>query len=231
MTLSSMDSGAMRTIYRLLLLVLFVTCQGAGCRHVDDDDFEELSWGAPFEGDMAIISERAQIMLKREFKYLNPDLTKEDEQDYWSTWRYVMSVMYRESTRRRCRIKVEETDEGTLRVGVAIISQLNDNVDNPHDKADARWVKTQREYEDEQRMERRIAQRFHKFEVSKSYKEKHREEPRKGLRQDILDRTRDADLESYEQGKKTATEELDEIDRKGSQFDDVKRLEKKKDDE
>ena len=72
-----------------------------------------------------------------------------------------------------------------------------------------------------------------RIQLTRTYrgKEKHREEPRKGLRQDILDRTRDADLESYEQGKKTATEELDEIDRKGSQFDDVKRLEKKKDDE
>ncbi len=231
MTLSSVDSGAMRAIYRLFLLVLFVSCQGAGCRHVDEDDFEELTWGAPFDGDMAIISERAQIMLKREFKYVNPDLTKEDEQDYYSTWRYVMSVMYRESTRRRCRIKLKESEDGRILVGVAIISQLNDNVDNPHDKAEARWVKKTREYEDELRLERRIAQRFHKFEVSKTYKEKHRDEPRKGMRQDILDRTRDADLESYEPGK-TATDELDEIDEKGKQFDDVKRQEenKKKDD-
>ena len=125
---------------------------------------------------------------------LDPDRTKEDEADFWTLWDYKTSMWYRKTTRRRAHVIVEDAGEGMVRVGVAVITQINDNMDNQHSIEDARWVKTEPDTEWAMRIEQQIGRRYLDAEPSEAWKEKNREEKRKGLRPDLADRYRDVDL-------------------------------------
>jgi len=177
-----------------ILLAGFVA--GAGCKAVPKDELDEVSWGRPFEDDFEMAKLRAHKVIKQEYKYLDPDLTVDGSGDLWSTWFYRMSSFYRESKRYRGRVVVEDLGNGKVRVGVAVMFQINDNIDNPSVKDEARWVATRRDHDTEGRIERRVARRHRDFEVSATYKEKHRETRRGELREDLLDRYKDVELEN-----------------------------------
>jgi hypothetical protein len=185
----------MRAFAFLAPLVLLVGC-GNTARMIDDD--KDLMWGTPFEDDYASVVDRARGVVNREFPLgLDPDRSKEDEGDLWSIWRVDKSVMYRNTTRRRARVKVQDMGQGKVRVGVAIVEQINDNIDNTMVIDEAKWVRKHRLPEEESMLLERIAAPWRKFETSAQYKEKHRKTRRKGLRPDLVDMTDDVTLEDH----------------------------------
>ncbi|MHC4938607.1 MAG: hypothetical protein ACYTHK_06530 [Planctomycetota bacterium] len=185
----------MRALAVFAPLVLFVGC-GNTAKMIDDDD--ELTWGTPFEDDYAAVVDRARGVVSRDFPLgLDPDRTKEEQGDFWSIWRVDQSVLYRKTTRRRARVKVQDIGEGKVRVGVAIVEQINDNIDNPTVIEEAKWVRKHRLPEEESMMLERIAAPWRKFEASAQYKERHRKTRRKGLRPDLVDATSDVTLEDH----------------------------------
>ena len=187
----------MRAFPFLLALapVMFIGCADTKLM-MDDDD--ELSWGPAIEEDFDAVARRARTMVVREYPLgLDPDFTKEKEGDFWSIWRIDESVLYRSTVRRRCRVKVEDLGAGKVRVGVAIVEQINDNIDNPSVVEEAKWVRKHRLPDQEEMLRNRIEQTWRKFEVSAKYKEKNRTTRRKGLRPDLVDKTDDVTLEDY----------------------------------
>jgi len=185
---------ALRTTFPLAVLLL------VGCQSTDGmlEKNEDLSWGQPFEGDFDAVVHRAQTKLMQKFPLgLDPDRTNEKEGDLWTVWRYDISVMYRETTRNRARVQVEDLGEGKVRVGVAVMQQLNDNIDNPSVIDEAKWVRKHRVPDQEETLRAGIEQSWRRFEASTTWKEKHRTEKRKGLRPDLVDRADDVTLEDY----------------------------------
>lgn len=186
----------------LLFLLAFVPVSGVlvGCadtRHMMEDD-EDLSWGPAIEGDFEVVVSRARTMVIREYPLgLDPDLSKEDEGDFWSIWRIDQSVMYRSTVRRRVRVKVQDVGQGKVRIGVAIVEQINDNIDEPSSLVKAKWVRKHRLPEEEGMLRARIEQTWRKFEASAKWKEKNRSTRRKGLRPDLVDQADDVVLEDY----------------------------------
>lgn len=177
---------------KTLLLALLL----AGACKNTDGKLENLAWGAEVKGEYADVLERAVFVLRKEYpKGLDPDRTRQDEGDLWTVWDYRVSTWYRETKRSRARVKIEDLGGGKVRVGVAVVEQLNDNIENPSVIEEARWVKTQRDADAEQRIEQRIAQRYLELKPSEYFEEKHREEPRRDLRPDLVDRSRDVNLE------------------------------------
>ena len=179
-----------------LFLLSFLSGCGNTASMIDSD--KDLSWGAPFEDDYPSVVDRARGTMMREFPLgLDPDRSLEDEGDLWSIWRIDKSVMYRKTTRRRAHVKIMDMGEGKVRVGVGIVQQLNDNIDNTMVVDEAKWVRKQRLPEDETLLRERIEQPWRKFEASASWKEKHRGSRRKGLRPDLVDQTSDVTLEDH----------------------------------
>ncbi len=163
-----------------------------------DGKLKDLSWGTEIQGDYEDVKDRALFVLRKEFpKGFDPERTDEDAGEFWTVWHYKVSTWYRETTRSRARVKIEDLGDGKVRVGVAIVEQLNDNIDNPSIIEEARWVNTHRNGEREKLVESRISQRYLKLEPSEYWKEKHRDKPRAGLRQDLIDRNKDVNLEEY----------------------------------
>ena len=184
----------MRNFFPLAVLVL------VGCQSTDGmlDDDKDLNWGQPFEGDFDATVFRARSKLLKRFPLgIDPDRSNEEAGDLWSVWRYDISVMYRETTRNRARVKVEDMGEGKVRVGVAVMQQLNDNIDNPSVVDEAKWVRKQRRPEEEETLRASIEASWDRFEASTTWKEKNRKEKRKGLRPDLVDRADDVTLEDY----------------------------------
>ena len=186
----------MRALLLLFALAPFVV----GCadtKYMMQDD-EDLSWGPAIEDDYEVVMARARTMVVQEYPLgIDPDLSKEEEGDFWSIWRIDLSVMYRETVRRRVRVKVEDLGKGKVRVGVAIVEQINDNIDEPSSIKKAKWVRKHRLPEDEMKLRERIERTTRKFEASAKWKEKHRSERRTGLRPDLVDWTDDVTLEDY----------------------------------
>ncbi|MEE8106690.1 MAG: hypothetical protein V3T86_14240 [Planctomycetota bacterium] len=193
----SRPNGSRRWSTTSVLWILLAGCAGGtGCKAIPKEELDEVSWGKPFEDDFEMAKHRAHKVIKQEFKYIDPDLTEEGSGDLWSTWSYRMSSFYRESKRYRGRVVVEDLGNGKVRIGVAVMFQINDNIDNPSVKEEARWVATRRDHATEGRIERRVARRHRDFEVSATYKEKHREKRRETLREDLTKRYEDVELES-----------------------------------
>jgi len=179
----------------ILLLAAFAACQNV------EKKLDDLVYGQDYEADYEMIVARANHILDREFRAgLDPDLTNEAEGDFWTLWDYKTSMWYRETTRRRAHVKVEDAGDGKVRVGVAVVTQINDNIDNPHSIEEARWVKTVLDAEWATRIEQQIGRRYLEAEPSEAWKERNREEKRKGLRPDLVDRYRDVDLGEKEPG-------------------------------
>ncbi|MHC4952388.1 MAG: hypothetical protein ACYTGZ_00735 [Planctomycetota bacterium] len=178
--------GALCALTACLLLV--------GCASTDGmlDDDDDLTWGPPIEDDYEAVITRARSALMRDYPLgLDPDRSNEKEGDLWAIWAFHKSVMYRETKRKRARVKVENLGEGKVRVGVAVMEQLNDNIDDPSDIDKAKWVRKHRLPDDETRLRETIERQWSRFEASTTWKEKHRGEKRKTLRPDLVDRTSD----------------------------------------
>ncbi len=186
---------AFRISTSTLALLLVVACSSTDGMLDDDKD---LSWGPPIEDDYDAVLYRARAKLIKEYPLgIDPDLSKEELGDFWSIWRYDISVMYRETKRTRARVKVENLGAGKVRVGVAVMEQLNDNIDAPSDIDKAKWVRKHRLPDRETLLRERIERTYSRFEASTTWQEKHRKTKRKTLRPDLVDRTADVTLEDY----------------------------------
>ena len=178
-----------------ILFLLAASMFFGGCKN-PNKLLDDLSYGAPFESDYEMTNERTRFVLAKVYpKGLDPDRSKPDDGEYVTVWHYQKSAFYRKSTRERAHIVVEDLGDGMVRLGISVVQQLNDNIDNPASIDEAKWVSAQRNAEVEGNLERRIAKRYTQFEVSAYYKEKNRDKKRKGLRPDLIERYEDVDLE------------------------------------
>jgi len=174
----------------ILLLLL-----AAGCANTEKK-LKEVSWSKEFPGEYDAVVAQAKYVLRRRFpKGFDPDRTHEEKGDFWTIWHYYKSTMYWSGTRARAHVVVEKVGDGTCRIGVAVVRQRNADIDNPSIMKEARWIKTERDDDLASLIERAIARRYLAVEPSKTWKEKHRVVRRKTLRDDLVDRYRDVDLE------------------------------------
>ncbi|MEM7504957.1 MAG: hypothetical protein AAF417_23225 [Pseudomonadota bacterium] len=131
----------MRALILGTLLVSFVACNST------DKMLQNMTYGEPFEGDYMAVMERAQIRLRKEFpKGLDPDKTNEAAGDLWTIWHNYTGMHYRNTVRKRAHIKVEDMGDGKVRVGVAVVQQVNDDIDNPSMISEAKWVGKERSW-------------------------------------------------------------------------------------
>lgn len=183
-----MRSGA---LLGLALLLPLAACE------TTEKHLKEVSWGDSFSGDFDRVVDRARMITLQEFpRGLDPD--KDDSKgEFWTVFHYSPDPFYRNTRRTRARVVVEKQAGDRVRVGVAITYEINDNIDNPSNIDEARWVKPTRDGEREARMEARIAQRYKEFQPSEAYREKQKppEERGKAMRDDIVDRNKDVNLE------------------------------------
>ncbi len=180
----------MRATILFLLLAAFVGCD------TSNSQLRDLSWGGSFDGSYTDLLARTRYVLLRRFELgFDPDRTKEDEGEFWTVWHYRMAHYYMDSRRIRCHVTIDDLGDGTARIGVSVVTQLNENIDNPSVKEEARWTHTTRDVAWASRIESAIAQRYLKVEASKYWQEKHRGTRRGTMRPDILDRNKDVNLE------------------------------------
>ena len=178
-----------------VLLALIAASAAIGCANTEGK-LSDISWGAPVKSDYESMVERARLMTLRRFpKGFDPDRTDEEKGEFYTVWDYRMAVTYRDSTRSKAHVKVEDLGNGQCRVGAAVVKQVNDNIDNPHDIDEARWVKTTRDEEAASLLVSSIYVRHLEAEPSELWKEKHRTERRDKPRQDLIDRSKDVDLD------------------------------------
>jgi len=174
-----------------ILLVLFA----AGCANTEKK-LEDVSWSEAFPGDYdAVVAQAKYVLCKRFPKGFDPDRTQEEKGDFWTIWHYYKSTMYWSGTRARAHVVVEQVGKGKCRVGISVVRQRNADIDNPGVMKEARWIKTERDDEMASLLERAIARRYLTVEPSNAWKEKHRTARRTTLRDDLVDRYRDVDLE------------------------------------
>jgi hypothetical protein len=196
------------TIPAFLGLLVLAGCDRSGNRRLED-----LTWGQDIEGNYAAIVSRTKSVLQKEFpKGLDPNKTTEaGEGDFYTVWHYEQSVWYRETKRIKGHIKVEKAGKNKVRVGVCVFSQISDNIDNPHSIEEARWVKGERDIDRAKRIYFRIARPYTEVKPSEYWEERHRTESSKEMRKDIVDRTKDVDLEELDrqgaQGERKSSEE------------------------
>jgi len=196
------------TIPAILGLLVLTGCDRSGNKRLED-----MTWGEDMEGSYAAVVSRTRSVLQKEFpKGLDPDKTKEaGEGDFYTVWHYEQSVWYRETRRIKGHIKVEKAGKNKVRVGVCVFSQISDNIDNPHSIEEARWVRGERDVDRAKRIYFRIARPYVKVEPSEYWEERHRTESSKEMRKDIVDRTKDVDLEELDrqgaQGERKESEE------------------------
>ena len=194
MTVCWQKSGAMNPKH-ILWVAIFVGV--AACsEYRTQQKLDDLSWGQPFKGEYDDVLARAKWVLEKEFpRGFDPDKSNEDDGDFWTVWDHKVSMWYRETTRARAHLKIEEAGEGEVRLGVAVVTQINDNIDNPHSIEEARWVKTSRDAEWAVRIEEAIARRYLKAKPSGYFEEVHRsKEKNRSMRPDLVDRYKDVDL-------------------------------------
>ena len=182
----------MRAILCLLPLAALMLggCQGT------EKKLKDVSFGPSFEADYLEVLDNTRHALRKEFpRGLDPDRSDEDAGIFWTIWHYKKSVWYRGTTRQKAHVVVEDLGDGQVRIGVSVVQQLNDDIDNPSIIEEARWTNAQQDHETAQRIENRIAKRYLRVKPSKTWEEKHRDKPSGTLRSDIIDRNRDVDLE------------------------------------
>jgi hypothetical protein len=186
--------AAMRAIPILILVVLALTACDFSDRMLND-----ISFGEEIDLEYETALQRSEFVLSKWFpKGLDPDRSKPEEGVFWTVWHYYPSTWNRETKRRRAHLEVMEAGEGKVRVGVAVVYQINDNIDNPHVIDEARWVKATREYDFAERIEKQIARPYLDTKPSAYWQEKHLPQRRKTLRPDLVDRTQDVDLEEVD---------------------------------
>jgi hypothetical protein len=184
-----------RVLRLLLPLAVVVAASGCGTTGM----LREVTWGEPLDEPYEIVLDRTKQVVTQQFpRGLDPDLSDEDGGDLWTVWHYETSVWYRDTKRRRGHVKVETMKDGRVRVGVSVVQQINDNIDNPHDIDEARWVARSRDIETEGQIHSRIARRYLKVEPSERWEETRRHAQRQGqgqgLRRDLVDRESDVVL-------------------------------------
>jgi hypothetical protein len=180
----------MRAIVIFLAAAAFMGCASA------EGKLSDLSWGPPVKSDYEGMVMRAkQMTLKRYPKGFDPDKTDEAKGELYTVWNYSISHEYFKTTRSRARVKVEDMGGGKVRVGVAVVSQLNDNIDNPSIIEEARWIRTTRDDEASGLLVNSILLRQLEAEPSEYYKEKQRTQPSGKPRQDLIDRSKDVNLD------------------------------------
>jgi hypothetical protein len=180
--------GGMRATFVLSAALLW------GCANVEGK-LKDLSWGAPVKADYESMVVRArEQVLKRYPKGLDPDRTDEDKGDFWTVWHNAVAVRYRDTTRSRAHVKVEDLGDGQVRIGVAVVKQINDNIDNPHDISEARWVRTEPDEAAARLLYDSVILRTLSAEPSEYWKERNRTERRPTMREDLIDRSKDVDL-------------------------------------
>lgn len=177
------------------IVIVLAAAALCGCHNIDGK-LADVSWGAPVKSDYESMCERARTMtLKVYRKGFDPDKTDEEKGDFFTVWDYKMSVNYRDSKRYKAHVKVEDLGKGQVRVGAAVVKQINDNIDNPHTIDEARWVGTSRDDEAAGLLVSSIYVRHLEAEPSEYWKEKNRTERRTTPREDLIDRSKDVDLD------------------------------------
>jgi len=172
----------------LLLPLLAVACANV------EGKLDDVTYGRAFDADFDETVQRARMVLLREFPTgLDPDVSNEEAGDLWTIWNYRVSVWYRGTTRWRAHVKVEHAGPGKVRLGVSVVKQLNDNIDNPHDINEARWVRTQRDPETSKRLEDAIARRYLDVKPSEHFEEKYSGDEA-ALNKALINRSADVDL-------------------------------------
>ncbi|MFQ5844071.1 MAG: hypothetical protein ACE5JG_03705 [Planctomycetota bacterium] len=179
----------MKAIGLTLLLLVPAACANAEGRLQKD-----LTASEPVDVDFDLAAARTKRVLRKWFRHLDPDRTDEEAGDFWSIWKVHRGVFYRDTTRERAHVRLARDEQGRVVVHVAVVRQINDNIDQPDVISAARWVSTKRDPEMEQRLTIMITQSYRRYEVSEHFKERHREKRRTGLRPDLVDRYRDVDL-------------------------------------
>jgi len=179
---------------RARIVPLLVAFALAGCK-TTERKLKEVNWGEGVEADYFETLERARFVLNRHFpKGFDPDRTDEGAGDLWTIWHMKKSVLYRNSVRERARCRVEKLEDGKVRVGVAIVVQKNDNIENPSIMSEARWVNATRDPDRERLIEEAIVKRYSKLEPSEQWEERHRQQRRGTVRKDLIDRYKDIDV-------------------------------------
>ena len=153
-------------------------------------------------------------------------MTNESAGDLWTIWHNYRAMHYRGTVRRRAHVKVEDLGEGKVRIGVAVVQQVNDDIDNPSIISEAKWVGKSYDQETAARIERVIAQRYKQVDPSNAWKEKYRGGKSNTLRKDIIDRNKDVDLDS--RTKIDSAEGLPTLTQKKDFWDPLDPLNKKK---
>ncbi len=179
---------------RAFWLVIAVAAAG-GCANTEGK-LADVSWSAPVASDYAAMVERARTMTLKFFrKGFDPDKTNEEKGDFYTVWNYKIAITYRDTTRSKAHVKVEDVGDGKVRVGAAVVKQINDNIDNPDIVEEARWVGTHRDEETAALLVKSILVRTLQAEPSETWKEKHRTERRTTPREDLIDRSKDVNLD------------------------------------
>ncbi|MHC4959832.1 MAG: hypothetical protein ACYTGN_15825 [Planctomycetota bacterium] len=207
----------MRALWAILpLLALVGACDRKGDRKLAD-----LSFGRPFEADYEATLDRTRFVLMRHFELgLDPDRTIEKEGEFVTVWHYRMAADYFRSQRVKAHVKIEKIGKKKVRIGVSVVTQLNDNIDNPAVKEEARWIRTARDPERADLIEKEIARRYMKAKPSERFEDKYKGKNKGEMRSDILDRNKDVNLEDLDDpDKKEPPSHTDrERDRKGDPY-------------
>ncbi|HEX5138289.1 MAG TPA: hypothetical protein VFY93_15040 [Planctomycetota bacterium] len=177
------------------IIIFLGTALGFSCASAEGK-LTDLSWGPPVKSDYEAMVKRARDQTLRRYpKGFDPDRTDEAKGDLYTVWNYSMVPDYFRSKRMRARVKVEDMGGGSVRVGVAVVSQLNDNIDNPDKIDEARWIRTTRDEDAAGLLVSAILLRQLEAEPSEYWKEKQRTTPSDKPRQDIIDRSKDVNLD------------------------------------
>jgi len=180
----------MRAIIIFLGAALCFGCASA------EGKLTDLSWGPPVKSDYESMLKRAKDMTLRRYpKGFDPDRTDEAKGDLYTVWNYAMVPDYFRSKRARARVKVEDMGGGQVRVGVAVVTQLNDNIDNPDSIDEAKWIRTTRDEDAAGLLVSSILLRQLDAEPSEYWKQKQRTTPSDKPRQDLIDRSKDVNLD------------------------------------
>jgi len=177
------------------IVIVAAAAFAGGCANTEGK-LEDVSWSAPVAADYPAMVERARTMTLKLFrKGFDPDKTHEEKGDFYTVWNYKVAITYRDTTRSKAHVKVEDLGDGKVRVGASVVKQINDNIDNPDVIEDARWVGTHRDEETAGLLVKSILVRTLEAEPSETWKEKHRTERRTTPREDLIDRSKDVDLD------------------------------------
>ena len=181
---------------RDLAIALLVLASLPACSNTDSM-LKDVTYGKEIDGDFVEVLDRAEAALRKEFpRGLDPDKTQMQQGELWTVWHVYESTWYRGTVRKRAHVRIEALDDGKCRIGVAVVQQRNDNIENPTVESEAKWVAAAYDQETATRIEQRVAKRYlNEFKPSEAWEAKHRDEKNKGLRQDLVDRYRDVDLE------------------------------------